>query len=115
MKYMLQIYLGDSMDRIARLPRDEQQPVYDQYRALTQAPGLIDAHQLEPAETATTVRVLDGQAITTAAGPFAGAREPLGGYYLIEADHPAAAIEFAARIPAARLGGAIEIRPVIDR
>jgi hypothetical protein len=60
------------------------------------------------------VRVTDGQTVT-AGGPFAEAGEPLGGYYLIEADHPAAAIELAARIPAARLGGAIEIRPVIDR
>jgi hypothetical protein len=114
MKYLLQIYLGDSMTRLAALPHAEQQPVYDEYRALSQAAGLIDAHQLQPAETATTVRVIDGQTVT-ARGPFAEAREPLGGYYLIEADHPAAAIELAARIPAARLGGAIEIRPVIDR
>ena len=60
------------------------------------------------------MRVRDGE-IVAADGPFAGAKEPLGGYYLLEADHRGAAIEMAARIPAARLGGAVEVRPVIER
>ncbi|MGH3404711.1 MAG: YciI family protein [Streptosporangiaceae bacterium] len=114
MKYMIQIYLNDSMAQIAKLPEAEQELIYDEYRAISQAPGIIDGHQLQPAGTAVTVRVLDSQTVT-ADGPFAGTKEPLGGYYLLEADGPAAAAELTARIPAARLGGAIEIRPVTER
>ncbi|HZZ53366.1 MAG TPA: YciI family protein [Trebonia sp.] len=114
MKYMIQIYLNDSMAQIAKLPEDEQESIYGQYRALSQVPGVIDGNQLQPAGTATTVRVRDGETVT-ADGPFAGTNEPLGGYYLLEADHLGAAIELASRIPAARMGGAVEVRPVIER
>ncbi|MGH3283479.1 MAG: YciI family protein [Streptosporangiaceae bacterium] len=114
MKYMIQIYLNDSMAQIAELPEDERDSISAEYRAISQTPGIIDGHQLQPAATATTVRVQDGQTVT-ADGPFAGPREPLGGYYLVEADHPGAAIELAARIPAARMGGAVEVRPVIEQ
>jgi hypothetical protein len=114
MKYMLQIYLNDSMIRLAELPEDEQKLVYNEYLAISQTPGVIDGHQLQPSSAAKTVRVRDGATIT-ADGPFAEAKEPLGGYYLIEADHPSAAIELAARIPAARMGGTLEVRPVIGR
>ena len=114
MKYMIQIYLNDSMAQIAKLPEAEQELIYDEYRAISQTPGIIDGHQLQPAGTAMTVRVLDGQTVT-ANEPFAGTKEPLGGYYLLEADDPAAAAALASRIPAARLGGAIEVRPVIER
>jgi hypothetical protein len=63
----------------------------------------------EPA-TATTVRVEDGRTLTTD-GPFVDTKEALGGYLFYEADDLDAAIALASRIPAARLGGAIEIRP----
>ena len=62
------------------------------------------------AETATTVRVQDGKTLTTD-GPFAEIKEAIGGYFIFEADDLDAAIEVASRVPAARLGGAIEIRP----
>jgi hypothetical protein len=114
MKYMIQIYLNDSMTRLAELPEDEQTLVHAEYLAISRTPGVIDGHQLQPPTTAKTVRVHDGTTIT-ADGPFAEAKEPLGGYYLIEADHPRAAIELAARIPAARMGGTLEVRPVIGR
>jgi hypothetical protein len=114
MKYMIQIYLNDSMARIAKLPEAEQELIYEEYRSISQVPGIIDGHQLQPAGAAVTVRVHDGQTVT-ADGPFAGTREPLGGYYLLETNDPAAPVKLAARIPAARLGGAIEIRPVIER
>ena len=114
MKYLLQIYLNDSMTRLAELPEDEQKLVYNEYLAISQTPGVIDGHQLQPPATAVTVRVQDGTTIT-AAGPFAEAEEPLGGYYLIEAGHLSAAIELASRVPAARMGGAIEVRPVIEQ
>jgi len=73
------------------------------------SPGL----QLQPAETATTVRVQDGRTLTTD-GPFVAVKEALGGYLLFEADDLDAAIELAARIPAARLGGAVEVRPIAE-
>ena len=114
MKYMIQIYLNDSMAQIAKLPPAEQELIYDEYRAISQTPGIIDGNQLQPAGTALTVRVHDGETVT-ANGPFAGTKEPLGGYYLLETDDPGAAIELAARIPAARMGGAVEVRPVIDQ
>ena len=114
MKYMIQIYLNDSMAKIAELPEDEQESIYGEYRAISQAPGVIDGNQLQPAGAATTVRVLGGETVT-AGGPFAGTMEPLGGYYLLETDHPAAAVELASRIPAARMGGAVEVRPVLER
>ena len=66
---------------------------------------------MEPPETATTVRIEDGQTLTTD-GPFVAVKEALGGYLFYEADDLDAAIELASRIPAARLGGAIEIRPL---
>ena len=70
-------------------------------------PGL----QLAPPEAATTVRVGGGETLVTD-GPFVAVKEALGGYLLFEADDLDAAIELASRIPAARLGGAIEIRPI---
>ena len=76
--------------------------------------GWIRGAQLQPPATATTVRVQDGRTLTTD-GPFPETKEALGGYYLLEADDLDAAIELAARIPAARLGGAIEVRPLVER
>jgi hypothetical protein len=63
-------------------------------------------------ETATTVRVADGEALITD-GPFADTKEVFGGFYLLEADDLDGALEIAARIPAARLGGSVEVRPIM--
>ena len=82
--------------------------------ALSQAPGVTDGAQLQDPGTATTVRVEDGETLITD-GPFVETKEVLGGYYLFEADDLDAAIELAARIPAARMGGAIEVRPLVER
>jgi hypothetical protein len=60
------------------------------------------------------VRVEDGQTLTTD-GPFAETKEQLGGFYMLEADNLDTALEVAARIPAARMGGAVEVRPVVER
>ena len=68
---------------------------------------------MQPPETATTVRVHDGNTITTD-GPFVDTKEALNGYLIYEADDLDAAIGLAARIPAARLGGAIEVRPIME-
>jgi hypothetical protein len=77
----------------------------------TREPG---AAQLQPIETATTVRVQEGQTLTTD-GPYADTKEVFVGYYVFEADNLDEAIELAARIPPARLGGAIEVRPLVER
>ena len=68
---------------------------------------------MQPPETATTVSVEDGKTLTTD-GPFVATKEALGGYLFLEADDLDAAIELAARIPAARMGGAIEVRPLVE-
>jgi len=112
MKYMLLIH-GDSGDW-DNLSEDEQNAIFGEYMAIQQAPGVVDSNQLQSAETATTVRVQDGNTLTTD-GPFVEVKEELGGYYLYEADDLDAAIELASRIPAARMGGAVEVRPVVER
>jgi hypothetical protein len=114
MKYMLLIHSSSAGDEFEQLSQDEQKAVMDEYIAISQVPGVGDNHQLQPASTATTVRVHDGQTLTTD-GPFAETKEELGGYYLFDADDLDAAIDLAARIPAARSGGAVEVRPVVER
>jgi hypothetical protein len=119
MKYMLLIHQGDTPtprdpDAWAKLSEDEQQAVYADYMAINQTSGVSPGLQLDGPETATTVRVKDGQTLTTD-GPFAEIKEAIGGFLFFEADDLDAAIELAARIPAARLGGAIEVRPVVER
>jgi hypothetical protein len=116
MKYMLLIHQGDaptpeSPEEWARLSEDEQHAVYADYQALNQTPGVTPGSWMQPPETATTVRVEDGQTLATD-GPFVAVKEALGGYLFFEADDLDAAIALAARIPAARLGGAIEVRPL---
>jgi hypothetical protein len=115
MKYMLLIQQGTTpapgTPEWERLSQDEQQAVYRDYQALNATPGVTPGVWLEPPETATTVQVRDGETLTTD-GPFVAVKEALGGYLFFEADDLDAAIELASRIPAARLGGAIEIRPV---
>jgi hypothetical protein len=118
MKYMLLIHQGDtptprSPDEWAKLSEDEQKAVYADYQAINQTPGVTSGLQLGDPETATTVRVEDGKTLTTD-GPFVELKEAIGGYLLFEADDLDAAIELAARIPAARMGGAIEVRPIVE-
>jgi hypothetical protein len=114
MKYLLQIYSDAATAEVARLSAHEQEAIVGEYIAIRQSPGVIGGEQLQPVETATTVRVQDGEALLTD-GPFVDAKEHLGGYYLVEADDLDAALEIAARIPAARMGGAVEVRPLVER
>jgi hypothetical protein len=119
MKYMLLIHQGDTPtprdpEAWGRLSEDEQKAVYADYMAINQTEGVSPGVQLDEPETATTVRVKDGQTLTTD-GPFVEIKEAIGGFMFFEADDLDAAIELAARIPAARLGGAIEVRPVGER
>jgi hypothetical protein len=114
MQYLLQIYSNDSMSTFETLTEEEKQSVMGEYFAISGAPGVTGGAQLQSPTTATTVRVQDGRTLTTD-GPFPETKEALGGYYLFEAADLDAAIELAARIPAARLGGAIEVRPLVER
>ena len=114
MKYLLQIYSDRAAAEFERLSEDEQSVVVGEYLAINQSPAVIGGEQLQPAETATTVRVENGQTILTD-GPFVEAKEHLGGYLLVDADDLDAALEIAARIPAARMGGAVEVRPLVER
>lgn len=115
MKYMMLIHSTDEIrDSVRKLSEPEQQRLTDEYLAIAQLPGVLAGAQLHPADTTTTVRVEGGRTLTTD-GPFIEMKETLGGYYLYEADNLDAAIELAARIPAARMGGAIEVRPVVER
>jgi hypothetical protein len=114
MKYMLQIYTEGTMSVWESLSEDQQNAVSGEYFAISGAPGVEGGEQLQPATTATTVQVQDGRTLTTD-GPFAETKEALAGYYLLEAGDLDAAIELAARIPAARMGGAVEVRPVVER
>jgi hypothetical protein len=115
---MLLIHQGDAptprdAEAWARLPEEEKQAVYAAYKEINDTPGVSPGVQLQPAETATTVRVQDGRTLTTD-GPFVEIKEAIAGYLMFEADDIDAAIELASRIPAARMGGAIEVRPIAE-
>jgi hypothetical protein len=118
MRYMLLIHQGATptpgSDAWERLSQGEQGAVYAAYKALNETPGLTPGERMQPPELATTVRVQDGQTLTTD-GPFVETKEALGGYCFYEADDLDAAIELATRIPAASMGGAIEVRPIVER
>ena len=114
MKYALLIYPGRSMEEYERMSEEERQSILGEYDALLREAGVFGAEQLQPAESATTVRVEDGRTLTTD-GPFADTKEILGGLYLLEADDLDRALELAARIPAGRMGGAVEVRPLVER
>ena len=115
MKYMLLIHQGDTpvpgTPEWDNLSPDEMQQVYADYQAINQTSGVTPGEWLEQPENATTVRVANGETLVTD-GPFVAVKEALGGYLFYEAENLDAAIELAAGIPAARLGGGIEIRPL---
>jgi hypothetical protein len=111
MKYALLIYSNGG--EFENLSEAEQTAVHGEYMAVSETAGIVGGQELQAADTATTVRVQNGETLTTD-GPFAETKEALGGFYLFEADDLDAAIEIAARIPGARTG-AVEIRPVVER
>ncbi len=116
MKYMLLIHQGSTplpgSPEWDALSDEERGGVFAAYKALSETPGMTAGVRMAPPEMATTVRVQDGKALTTD-GPFAEMKEAIGGYCFFEADDLDAAIELAARIPAASMGGAVEVRPLV--
>jgi len=118
MKYLLLIHQGDTPtpqtpEAWAQLSQDEQNAVYAAYKALNENPAVTPGVAMQPPETATTVRVHDGKTLTTD-GPFAEIKEAIGGFLVYEAPDLDAAIELAASIPAASMGGAVEVRPLAE-
>ncbi|HKH40827.1 MAG TPA: YciI family protein [Solirubrobacterales bacterium] len=110
MKYMLLINQPDDPETWSKLSEEEQKQVAADYQAINQTSGVTPGERLQPPEAATTVRVQDEKTLTTD-GPLVSVKEALGGWLFYEADDLDAAIELASRIPAARMGGAVEIRP----
>lgn len=115
MKYVCLIYQGSSplphTPQWATVPADEQQAIYADYAALQGMPNVTPGLPFGLPEHARTVTVRNGET-HTADGPFIDAAGAVGGYLLVEAEDLAEAVTVAAQIPAARLGGAVEVRPV---
>ncbi|HEX4679751.1 MAG TPA: YciI family protein [Gaiellaceae bacterium] len=114
MKYAVLIYSAEAGETFESLPESDQQAITGEYMALAQLPSTLGGEQLQPGATATTVRVNNGDVLTTD-GPYAETKELLGGFYLIDVDDLDAALDFAGKVPAARLGGLVEVRPVVER
>jgi hypothetical protein len=111
MKYMLLVY--DNPANWADITEPELQGLHAEYGAVSQNPATVDSAQLKPVETAKTVRITSGKTLVTD-GPFAETKEQLGGYYLVEADSIDDAVKIGAQIPSARMGGSIEVRPLVE-
>ena len=111
MKYALLNYASAELRDI---PEDQLQSVIGEYQAILDEPGVVNGVALQDAESATTVRVQNGEALLSD-GPFVDAKEYLGGIYVLEADDLDEATAIAARVPAARMGGAVEVRPILER
>jgi hypothetical protein len=108
MQYLLLIHADETVDN------GDLMPEYTSYtQALGASGALVGANQLQPVETATTVRVRNGETLVTD-GPFIETKETLGGYYLVDVDTIDEALDWAAKIPSARFGH-IEVRPVVMR
>jgi hypothetical protein len=110
MKYAILIYTPPGM--VDGFSDEQMQSMSAEYYALRDEPGCLTGGHLQDVENATTVRVNGGETLTTD-GPFAETKEVFAGYYVFELDDLDAAIELAARVPAARLGGSVEIRPLM--
>jgi hypothetical protein len=114
MKFLLQVRFNGADTVIGELTAGEQQRVTAEFEAIRQSSGVLDGNQLQAAGTAATVRMDGGQARVTQ-GPAVEAGTELDGYYIYDAADLDAAIAFAARIPVARFGGTVEVRPMLER
>lgn len=111
MRYALLIHLKpDSYDG---LTDDDRRAITAEYMAIAGEERVAGGAHLRPPETATTVRQ-NGSGLLTTDGPFADTKEILGGWFVLDADDVDAALEVAGRIPALRMGGSVEIRPLVE-
>lgn len=114
MKYLIQVRSNGADAVIHGLPEDEQDKITAEFQAVRELSGVLDGNQLQPAGTAKTVRVNDGQTFVSE-GPAVDDSAAINGYYILEAPDFDAAIAFAARNPVARMGGTVEVRRMIER
>jgi hypothetical protein len=113
MKFMMLINLGERARDHQSLSEDERNAFYAGWQALNATPGVTPGNQLQPPDTATTVRVQDAKTLTTD-GPYVETKEALDGYFIFEGDDLDAAIEVAAKVPAVSIGGTVEVRPIAE-
>jgi hypothetical protein len=115
MRYMLLI-IGDE-SRYSEMSEEEGKAQLERWseytKELVDAGAFVAGDGLQTSTSATTLRVQDGERLLTD-GPFAETKEQIGGYYTIECKDLDAAIDWAAKMPSAALGGVTEIRPVMD-
>jgi len=111
MKYALLIYPNPELE--AGLDEDERKSVSAEYLAFREDPRCLGGAHLQPAEATTTVRQGGGQNLIID-GPYADSKEVLGGYFVFAAADLDEVLEVAQRIPAVRLGGAVEVRPLFE-
>lgn len=111
MRYALLIHRRPDDD--AGMTDGERQALSAEYYALRDDPRVVGGAPLHPPESATLVRCQDGQTLITD-GPFADTKEVFGGWYLVETSNLDGALDVAAKIPAVRLGGTVEVRPVME-
>jgi hypothetical protein len=114
MKYLIQVRFDGADAVIHGLPAAEQDKITGEFEAIRKLSGVLDGNQLQPAGTAKTVCVSDGQTLVSE-GPSVGDRAAISGYYIFDAADLDAAIAFAARIPVARMGGTVEVRAMMER
>lgn len=111
MRYALLIREADGA--YEGLSEEQLHALTGEYLALRDDPRIVDGGRLKPADTATTVRVNGGDTLVSD-GPFADTKEAFGGYFVVDADDLDQAIALAAQVPAARMGGSVEIRPLME-
>lgn len=109
MKFALMIYQPHPFDPKAYTP-EEHKAIGADYGAVSSTPGVTPGPPLGLPQNATTVRVVDGE-VVTADGPYVDVAGAVGGFMVFEAESQDEAIVLAAKVPAARLGGAVEVRP----
>ncbi len=115
MRYMLLIY-GDEK-AWGKMSEPERGKIFQEYgefiEGIQKSGAFLAGDPLQPTSTATTVRGKNGKTVTTD-GPFAETKEQLGGYFIVEAKNLDEAMSIAARIPSVRVGGSIEVRPIME-
>jgi hypothetical protein len=112
MQYMLMLYVREgNWSKLTKAEQEQGVAAYTAYtEALRTAGVFVGGNRLQPSSDATTVRITNGKS-QVLDGPFADAKEQLGGYYMIDVPDLDAALEWAARCPTAG-HGVVEVRPV---
>jgi hypothetical protein len=109
-QYALLIYIDP--EATADYSDEQRQALTAEYMDIRSDPRVVRGASLRPAETATTVRMPDATPLITD-GPFSNTKEVFGGFFLLEADDIDAALEISQKVPALRMGGVVEIRPLM--